>query len=632
MGLFGKKTTSSASNPVEPAQRINVEPEDAAVVPSLSVSEADSLEKSRDLETTMVDEKGPEANQKIQDASPVANHNADSSQGTAYLPSEKEGKTQEDVQVESDTKSTSSVSVVGPAGPGDDDEVVYPGGVKLALICLALCLSVFLVALDNTIIATAIPKITDHFKSLGDVGWYGSSYLLTTCALQLFFGKLYTFYSIKTVYLVSIVIFEVGSAVCGGAPTSDALIVGRAIAGVGSAGIFSGALVIIAYTVPLKKRPIYTGIIGAMYGIASIAGPLLGGAFTDGPGWRWCFYINLPLGGVTLVVIFIYFHSPVRKAEQKVPLRERAHQLDLGGTALFIIAIVVCLLALQWGGSTYAWSNWRIILCLTLFGVLTIVFVIHQYFMKEYGTIPFNIISQRSVASACWFSFTLGASFFVLIYWVPIWFQAIKGASAFKSGIMCLPMVLALVLANIATGVGTTAIGYYAPFYFGCVVLSAIGSGLLTTFETTTGHEKWIGYQVIYGFGVGLGMQQALITVQTVLPLKDVPTGTAMVMFMQTFGGALFVSVAQNIFNNRLMSEIPKLAPGIDPAIILHVGATSLKEQIPKAALAGVQTAYNTSLTQTWYIAVAMTCLQLIGAVFVEWKSVRGMQPGGIAA
>ena len=127
-------------------------------------------------------------------------------------------------------------------------------------------------------------------------------------------------------------------------------------------------------------------------------------------------------------------------------------------------------------------------------------------------------------------------------------------------------------------------------------------------------------------------MQQALITVQTVLPLKDVPTGTALVMFMQTFGGALFVSVGQNIFNNRLISEIVKHAPGINPEIILHVGATSLKNQVPARLLAGVQTAYNKALTETWYIAVAMTCLSLIGAVFVEWKSVKGMKPGGIAA
>ena len=169
-----------------------------------------------------------------------------------------------------------------------------PSTSKLLIINLASCLAVLCVALDNTIIATAIPRITDQFHALDDVGWYGSSYLLTTCAFQLLFGKFYSQFNVKWVFLSALALFEVGSLICGAAPNSTALIVGRAIAGLGSAGIFSGAQIICAYTVPLEKRAIYTGLIGGTYGISSVIGPLLGGAFTTHATWRWCFYINLP--------------------------------------------------------------------------------------------------------------------------------------------------------------------------------------------------------------------------------------------------------------------------------------------------------------------------------------------------
>ena len=343
-------------------------------------------------------------------------------------------------------------------------------------------------------------------------------------------------------------------------------------------------------------------------------------------------YINLPIGAVAFAVIVFFFHSPTRKTEAKVSWKERANQFDIYGTAVFLPTIICLLLALQWGGSTYAWGSGRIIALLVVFGILLIGFVGIQFWKGDYATVPFRIIKNRNIAASAWFGFCLGGAFFIMIYWIPVWFQAIKGTSATKSGIDSLPLVISLVMTNIISGVGTTKIGYYTPFFYASTVIMAIGAGLLTTWTTSTGHAMWIGYQVTFGFGVGFGMQQSLICAQTVLPIQDVPVGTAMMIFFQTMGGAIFLSVGQNIFTNKLLTGVIATVPGIDPNVVIHSGATNLRKNIPPQFLAAVQTAYNHALTQTWYVSVAMACLSVFGIVWIEWKSVKGKKVETVAA
>ncbi|KAF2724191.1 MFS general substrate transporter [Polychaeton citri CBS 116435] len=499
-------------------------------------------------------------------------------------------------------------------------------GIGLALVIIAVYLSVFCVALDNTIIATAIPTITDQFHSIEDVGWYGSAYLLCEAAFQLFFGKLYTVFDLKYIYLSAIVLFEIGSAVCASAPKSAAFILGRAIAGVGSAGIFSGATLVIARGIPLSQRPIYIGTFGAMYGLASAAGPLIGGALTTHVTWRWCFYINLPAGAVTVAfMMLIYKSKDTGQVDGHTQQwKEKLVGLDYLGTAFFLPAIISLLLALQWGGTTYAWSSWRIILTLTFFGVLMTAFSLTQWQKQDMGTVPPRILKRRSVSAAALFGFCIVGSMFSMVYYLPIWFQAIEGVDAMQSGIRSIALVLSLVVASMAAGVAVaTVVGYYNPFMIASSVLASVGAGMLCLLKVDSKAGVWIGYQILYGIGIGFGMQQSLMVVQTVLPDNEVPIGTAIINFSQTLGGALSVSVASNLFDNRLVSELSKAVPDLDPSRLVIAGATKIRDLVPAESLPDVLQAYNAALVQTFRVPMALAALSVLGALAVEWRSVR---------
>lgn len=350
--------------------------------------------------------------------------------------------------------------------------------------------------------------------------------------------------------------------------------------------------------------------------------------------------MNLPFGAIATVVIILSFRPTERTSETKATLSQCIHPIDALRTANFVALVVVLLLALQWGGSTYSWSNWRIILCLalsvplatTLFGSISYRVlaesISHRRSADANGQSMISIITQRNIAAACGWAFSLGGGSTVLLYWLPVWFQGINSASPLKSGIMFLPTTISAMIAAAASGVAVQQVRFTNPFYYGSVILSCVGASLLTTWKIDTESGKWIGYQIIYGIGIGCGQGKAFTTVQATLSASEIQFGMALVQFMQHFGSALFVSVAQNVFNNRLIRDLNKHVPNVDPRIISNVGATSLTDNVDPQAL---QLAYNTALTSSWYVAVAIFGLAALPAAIIEWKPTKARLNFGLA-
>ncbi|RDW70946.1 putative HC-toxin efflux carrier [Coleophoma cylindrospora] len=499
---------------------------------------------------------------------------------------------------------------------------VYLTGWKMGVAVLGLSTSVFLMALDSSILATAIPKMTTALKSLNAVGWYGSAYLLTTAAFQVTYGKFYSYFPIKWVYLTAFGIFEIGSLICATAPNSTAFIIGRAIAGLGSAGLFSGAMIIISNISPLEKRPMYTGIISAMYGIASVAGPLMGGALTDRVSWRWCFYINLPCAVIPIVAI-LFLPISTKAILRRGGFFQTLKDFDVPGSLTFIPAIVCLLIALQWGGTQYEWSSWRVILLLVIFAVLFVAFVVIQIWQGDKAMLPPRIICKRSMLPAILFAFCNCAGYFILIYYIPIWFQAIKGTSAIGSGIRNLPMLLSMSISSIATGLLVTYFGYYGPFMIGSSIVTSIGAGLVSTWKPNTGSPSWIAFQIIFGAGMGLGLEQSLIAVQAIVDPADIPAGTALMVFTQSFGGTVFISAAQNLFEKHLISALSENVPSLDPQVVLNLGATGIRGAVTNGDLLGVIESYNDAIRHAFYIATGVAAASILGSITIEWKNLH---------
>jgi MFS family permease len=477
---------------------------------------------------------------------------------------------------------------------------------------------------DGTILSTAVPSITSDLHSIDDVAWYSSIYAMTRCATLLAWSKLYSFHNPKWVLVAATTLFEIGSALCGAAPTSAVLILGRAVAGLGGAGILTGALITVNYLFPLEKLPIVVGILGVNFRLSAILGPIIGGAITDKLSWRWCFYINLPIGGVGLVMVMLLLDLPQPAAADTVPFLRQLVQIDPLGFITFVPSIISLLLALEWGGTTYPWSNANVVALLVVFSVLLACFMAAQLWLQDGGTVPPRIARQRSVACAMWYSLANGGAVTTVAYYLPMWFQAVDGASATESGVSVLPNAIATIVGALAVGVLTSWTGYYVPFMITSPAFMAVGAGLLTTLSSATPPGRRILFQIIYGLGAGGGSAQTNIAVAAVLSDKrDAAVGQGLVLFTNLLGSAVSIAVGQNVFASLLSRELQK-NPDLDYDAVLDVGVTGLRNLgLEPGTLQFVVGAYNEALTSIFWVTLGLACAQLLGSAGMEWKYIK---------
>lgn len=340
------------------------------------------------------------------------------------------------------------------------------------------------------------------------------------------------------------------------------------------------------------------------------------------------FYFNLPVCSATVVSMILFFRPHKDIQESDKPLLERILALDLIGNFLLILAAVMLFLALQFNEQYWAWGSARIVGLLVGSGVTAIFFVLWQWRQGDKALLPPRIVLQRSVAVSCLGAFFIYGTFLVHAYYLPIWFQAIKNDTAIMSGVSLIAYVIGNALFSVIAGISVSKIGYFAPPAIIGAAIGTVGCGLLSTLQVDSGPAQWVGYQVVTSAGLGMAVQQGVIAVQTVLTLEQIPIGIAAIISMQSLGGAVFVSVGNNILQNVLdQASAAKSLPGIDIRAVIAAGATQFRSIVPADSLPALLVAYNYALQRVFIAAIPLSGLAFIVALGLEWRSVRNKKP-----
>ncbi|KAI9730407.1 MAG: hypothetical protein M1834_005917 [Cirrosporium novae-zelandiae] len=500
---------------------------------------------------------------------------------------------------------------------------------RFTLIMTSLFVSQFLVALDASIISTALPTIVHALNSQILYVWVIMSYFLAQTAVQPLFGQAANIFGRRSLTILSIVLFFVGSAMCGAAKETGMLIAGRTVQGLGGGGINSLTLIVTCDIIPLRERGKYAGVLGGAWAIGTVLGPVLGGVFAQHLSWRWIFYINLPLcaAALALVIAFLRLEYP-----REGSISDRLLRVDIIGNALLILSVTSILLALAWGGTKHSWGSWRSIVPLVLGGVGFLCFLLYQdtpQLCKE-PTMPLRLFSNRTSAAGFILTFLHGLVLFWVIYFLPVYFQAVLNKSPTRSGVLSFPITATTAPFSILTGVIIAITGHYRIFHFLGFGLMALACGLFTLFDQNSPMSYWIVFPLILGVGAGLIYTSVVPTVLAGLPESDVATATATATFLRSFGSTWGTAIPAAIFNSRVNGFLDAIPDAAIRQLLANGGAY---EHAAKGFVDSfgdspvlrdyILMIYVRSLKTVWQVSIVFAGMGILVALFVKGLELR---------
>jgi EmrB/QacA subfamily drug resistance transporter len=492
---------------------------------------------------------------------------------------------------------------------------------QILAIMSGLMLGLFLAALDQTIVATALPTIVGDFHRSDLLPWVITAYLLASTASTPLWGKAGDLYGRKRVFQLAIVVFLVASALCGASRNMYELIAFRGLQGIGGGGLISLVFAIIGDVIPPRERGRYQGYFGAVFGIASVVGPLAGGFFVDSLSWRYIFYINLPIGLAALIVT---------NRVLRLPKRTRKVLIDWWGALLLVAGVSCILLATQSGGTDYPWGSWQIIGLFVLGPLLLVGFAIREKMAPE-PILPLDLFRMQIFTVSNTISFVSGIAMFGALAFLPQYLQLVHGVSATESGLLLLPLLIGLLVMSISSGRYISATGRYRWFPLAGTILVTTGLILLTRLGAHTSLAIFSLYVLVFGAGLGLFMQVLTLIVQNAVPMKQMGVATSSVTFFRSMGGAIGASALGAVLTAQISYQLertlpPKLVAGggnkVAQFVLSPQALDALKQTHPALHEIIIQ-AYSHAIDRLFLVAVPVSILSVIAALFIKQVKLR---------